>query len=691
MEGTRQTREKESSFLEIEDLYVTYQTPGSLINALNGVSLTLSRGELYGIVGESGCGKSTLAYAIMRYLGKNGTIDRGQITFQGQNLAEVPISEMEAIWGKQMAMVYQDPNSALNPSLKVGEQISEVLTAHYDVSSNEAWGRAVTMLERVQIRDPRSVARVYPHQLSGGMMQRVCLAMSLIGRPELLILDEPTTNLDVTTEAKILDILNELKRSFETTFLYITHDLGIVAHICDWVEVMYAGEIVEESDVSELYSSPLHPYTKGLLSCIPNPENRNNAGEQLQPIPGKMVDLTNLPRGCSFNTRCPYRKEKCYEEDPPLVLRGSLHKASCHFAPLGPEDKTVESIELYSEDSFPWSPPVSGGPDEPLLQVDGVAKHFAEDGLWSFWDSNEEVKAVNGVSFSLSQSQTLGVVGESGSGKTTLARAIAGLTRINEGRISFKSKDISVPLSGRDNKILKKIQIVFQDPTTTLNPKKSVEQTLARPLKIHGDFRRDEIRPNLISLLQAVGLEEKFLSRYPSQLSGGEKQRVAIARAFVSNPDLILCDEPTSSLDVSVQATILNLLLDLQDRSRTAYLFISHDLSVVSRVADSIAVMYLGEIVELASTRDLFFQPHHPYTEALLSSIHIADPEHETNRIILEGEVPSPINPPAGCTFHPRCPYAEPVCRTRVPDLRDVEDGRFAHCHFALELDLAGL
>lgn len=681
------TDRSQEYLLEVKDLRVNYETPEATVRAINGVSFGIERGNIYGIVGESGCGKSTLAFAIIQYLDENGYIDSGKVFYRGEDLANKSRSELQSIWGNEIAMVYQDPTASLNPSMRVGEQIAEVSRVHEGLSWKEAHEKAVNTLGEVHIQDPESTADRYSHQLSGGMKQRVSIAMSLMANPDLLILDEPTTNLDVTTEAKILDMVEELKDQFNAAMLYITHDLGVVARSSDVVEVMYAGEIIERSSVRELFSHPLHPYTEGLLKCIPHPEDDESLG-RLNPIGGSVPDLTDLPEGCSFANRCPYRKKKCTEADPGLEVRGELHEASCHFAPLSEAEVTrPEMLETLPEEEgelYPWERSEEG--EGKTLEINEVRKYFSQSSGWELsLRGSQEVKAVDGVSLDLEGSQTLGVVGESGCGKTTLARSVIGLEEITSGEIKFKSTDISTPVESRERSVLKRIQIIFQDPRSTLNPKKTIGAAVRRPLELHGDFPKEELEGVVDSLLEAVGLDVQFKTRYPKQLSGGQKQRVAVARAFASNPSLVLSDEPTSSLDVSIQATILNLLINLQGKTDVSYMFISHDLSVVRYISDYIAVMYLGNVVEVGTTEEIFSPPYHPYTEALLSAIPVPDPEVDQKQLRLKGSVPSAINPPSGCVFHTRCPRkVGKVCEKEIPPLVGSGDHEI-YCHIPLE------
>ncbi|MBS3814263.1 MAG: ABC transporter ATP-binding protein [Candidatus Bipolaricaulota bacterium] len=667
--------------LKIENLEVTYRTERADVRALNGVNLDVTPGEVRGVVGESGCGKSTLAFAVMRYLDRNGEITGGRILFKGEDLREKSDSEMDEIWGKHLGMIYQDPTASLNPSLPVGDQIAEVATAHGLASRDEAIGRAIDLLDRVHIRDPEEIIDRYPHELSGGMRQRVGIAAGLMGKPELLVMDEPTTNLDVTTEAKILDIVEELKNELNSAFLYITHDLGVIARVGDGVEVMYAGQVVEQASIDELFEEQYHPYTKLLLRSIPDPEGGKDS---LQEVPGSMVDLTDLPKGCNFSTRCPFRSEECSETEPYLEdIKGS-HSARCFEAPIEEAEETVGEEKKTNEGSI-WDTPPELKREGPILSVDRLKKHFGGGGNWFPWSEANPVRAVDGVDLDLQKGQTVGVVGESGCGKTTLARTIIGLTSPTEGKIKFAGEDITVPIEKRSGQTLKRIQIVFQDPRSTLNPKRTVGQAIARPLILHGEFSRDIIPEKTARLLRSVGLDPTLADRFPDQLSGGQKQRVAAARAFATNPALVLHDEPTSSLDVSVQATILNLLRDLQEDSGTSYLFISHDLNVVRHISNYIAVMYLGHVVEYGTTEEIFSPPYHPYTEALLSAIPVPDPNLSRKRIRLTGSVPSAVDPPSGCVFHTRCPRkVGEICETESPPVCGGGEHEI-HCHIPEE------
>ena len=672
--------------LDVQDLDVCYTTRFGTLRAIHDLSLTLRRSETYGVVGESGCGKSTLAFAIMGYLERNATVTRGRILFNGEDLLKKSRAEMRALWGKKIAMIYQDPTAALNPSLKIGMQIAEILQVHEGASRRAAHAQAVAMLGRLQIADPEMIADRYPHQLSGGMRQRVCIAMAFIMKPDLLILDEPTTNLDVTTEANILDMLNDLKSDFSASTLYITHDLGVVYKISDRVGVMYGGRFVEEGYIADIICSPKHPYTRGLLRCIPE-VLLDKSKRRLTPITGAVAELDAMPQGCAFSPRCAFRESRCAQDDPSNRLYGGERRVRCHnvsevdalrgLAPsCADEPSQPECADLRA--------PVSGSP---LLVLDHVHKQFGD--LTSMFSRGgvARVRAVDDVSLRILRQSTLGLVGESGCGKSTLLRVVAGLEAATDGKIVFDDQDISMPIEKRKREMAKRIQVVFQDPKSTLNPRKTIGQALMRPIRLTGLSPR-EADARTRSLLESVNLGCEFLDRYPDQLSGGQKQRVAIARAFSSKPDLILCDEPTSSLDVSIQASIINLLLDLQRQEGTTYLFISHALGVVSYLCDTMAVMYLGSIVEYGPKNKVLSPPYHPYTEALLSSLSVPRPNAAQKRIRLAGAVPSAREIPSGCRFHTRCPRkVGRICETERPP-RITTDGDADHyidCHIPLE------
>jgi len=679
----KKIRTASNPILEIKDLVVKYRTRTGDLTAVRGVNLSVEKGETQGVVGESGCGKSTLAFAIMGYLDRNGRVAGGRILLDGEDLTDKPESWMRGIWGNELNIVYQDPSAALNPSIKIGKQVGEVLETHEGLAEDKARERTVEMLRELQISDPDIVVDSYPHELSGGMRQRVCLAMALVSHPKLLIMDEPTTNLDVTVEAKILDIIKDLKEEFETTIIYITHDLGVVYEVSDRSGVMYAGKFVEEGPTEQLIDRPIHPYTRGLLRTVPEVSASTRKGK-LRPIEGSVVELGDLPKGCKFNPRCPYREEGCGVSEPEFEEVEEGHFARCYET----EKVLAEDYDRKSSGEGEFYETGTRGSGKSILQAEKVKKYFGEvsNGLFSFGENDERVRAVDGVSFGLNEGNTLGVVGESGCGKSTLARTVIGLEEITDGQIKLEEKDISVPIEGRDKEILQQIRIVFQDPRATLNPKRTIKQTIMRPIKLAGASHEEALNKTR-ELLQAVDLGSGYLDRHPDQLSGGQKQRVAIARAFASQPELILCDEPTSSLDVSIQSSIINLLLDLQDDLDTSFMYISHNLAVVSYISDYMAVMYLGRLAEVGPTEDILTPPYHPYTEALLSSISVPDPDVDQKRVRLSGTVPSARNVPSGCRFHTRCPRkVGEVCEKEEPPRRVDEEGEhIIHCHIPIE------
>lgn len=692
--------------LSIHNLTLSYRLDGQYFDAVRNFDLQIEPGQTYGLVGESGSGKTTLALAIMRYLGEGGRVTKGEIFFEGQNLLGLDERAMRQIWGKRIALVPQNPLSSLNPSLRLGEQLAETLRHHEGLSQAQAAARAVESLAQVRIPDPRRAADSYPHQLSGGMQQRVMIAMALSTEPALLILDEPTTNLDVTTQAAILDLFRDLIHEHHTAALYVTHNLGVVARICDRVAVLYAGELVEDAPTASLFRRPLHPYTQGLLDSLPQ-LGQNKKEAALQSIPGHIPSLQNRPEGCVFAPRCPLVIEICHTR-PPLFSSeegadGGIQRFSrCHrWMEIARGEVVAGQQPVLPPPSLPPSPAGEGqgggsplqeaGSEYPevLLTLDDVKVHFPvrrplADVLTGQPALN--IKAVNGVDLEIQRGLTLGLVGESGSGKTTLARTIIGLAERTGGDIELLGVPLSPDLSERDLDTLRHLQYVFQNPEEALNPYLSIGESLRRPLITLLRKSHAEANAEVARLLSAVRLPVEYAERLPGQLSGGEKQRVAIARAFATSPSLLIADEAVSALDVSVQATILNLLNDLQTEFGNTLLFISHDLAVVGYLADKIAVIYAGQLMEVAGAADLFEPPYHPYTESLLSAIPVPDPETEQETIRLEGDPPSQINIPAGCPFHPRCPrFLGEICKTQTPPWRVTLKGKRYFCHIPAE------
>ncbi len=675
--------------LKLEDVAVAYKVRGGEIEAVQNVSFEIRRGETHGIVGESGCGKSTVAWAIVNFLGANGYVKRGSIKFQGQELVGVKGEELRRLRGDQIAMVYQDPMQALNPSLRLGDQMSEVLTVHTGMEQEAAEKRCIEMLERVYMPDAANVMKRYPHQISGGQQQRVVIAMALLNNPALLIMDEPTTALDVTVEAAVLDLIAELRRDFDTAIMYITHNLGVVARVSTRVGVMYAGEMVENGTVEEIYEKPQHPYTQGLIRCVPK-LGADKSTSILYPIRGRVPPPNNRPVGCIFGPRCDYVQERCRVERPELRKVSGV-MVRCHFA-----EEIDASKWTPSEDIIPPEIEVKETKGEPILELDELQKYYKVQGssLKDVIGMGEDrfVKAVEGATFSVPKGSTLGVVGESGCGKSTLIKTIIGLEDATSGDAKFLGFDITKDISDRDERLIQELQMVFQNPDSTMNPSYTVGQQIGRPMKHFKTVPKNQIRQEVIKILNAMRLGENYYDRLPRQLSGGEKQRVGIARALASRPDLVLCDEPVSALDVSVQAAILNLLLEIQQDFDTTMVFIAHDLSVVRFFSDQVAVMYLGQFMEIGPAEAIYAPPYHPYTEALLSAVPIPDPSVRQKHIRLEGSVPSAIDPPSGCRFHTRCPRRKllpddgKICEVETPPWRQVSEDHRIFCHLPLEV-----
>ncbi len=677
--------------LKVENLAIAYKVRGGEVEAVQNVAFEIHRGEALGIVGESGCGKSTVAWSIVNFLGNNGYVKRGSIKFMGQELVGKSGEELRQLRGDQIAMVYQDPMQALNPSMRLGDQMKEVLTVHRNSSDAEAEKRCVEMLERVYMPDPANVMKRYPHQISGGQQQRVVIAMALLNNPALLIMDEPTTALDVTVEAAVLDLVAELRRDFDTAIMFISHNLGVVARVCNHVGVMYAGELVERATVHELFKRPQHPYTQGLLRALPK-LGVDKTGSVLYPIPGRVPPPNARPAGCIFSPRCDYARDRCSQERPDLRPLTRNTWVRCHFAEeIDPQQWTPPadlSIPVISHQAH------VAADAAPILALQDLKKYYPVQGS-SLRDvlglgQKRQVKALENASFTVPKGSTLGIVGESGCGKSTLVRTIIGLEDSTSGKAEFMGFDITGDLSTRNSQLIQELQMVFQNPDSTMNPSYTVGQQIARPMLRFGTVPKAQVHDEVIKLLRAMRLSEAYYDRLPRQLSGGEKQRVGIARALASRPDLILCDEPVSALDVSVQAAILNLLLAAQQEFGTTMLFIAHDLSVVRFFSDNIAVMYLGQIMEIGPAESIYAPPYHPYTEALLSAVPVPDPTVQQKRIRLEGTVPSALNPPSGCRFHTRCPrrHLAPeggaICARELPPWQDNGDGHQIFCHIPL-------
>ncbi len=678
----------QAPILNVEHLELIYKTKAGSLTALRDVSLDIRPGDVLGLVGESGSGKSTLALAIMSYLAKNAEITGGRILFRGEDILQKSERELNHIRGNEIAMVYQDAMAALNPSLRIGQQLTEVLVEHKISSPAEARDECIHMLERVHMPDPPAIMDRYRHQLSGGQQQRVLIAMALLTNPALLILDEPTTGLDVTVEAGILDLISELKHEFDSTILYISHNLGVISRVADRVAVMYAGELVEQGSVRDVFMHPLHPYTVALFECIPKITASRQSGA-LHPIRGRVPMLYETPKGCVFAPRCDRARERCHLEHPNFATRAEGHLVRCFYggAPNHSELRTLQAqAELADRESSPRESEGYG----PILKIEGLKVYYKakREGLEGLTGRQKKgfVKAVDDVDLIVQKKFALGIVGESGCGKTTLAKCVAGLIAPHDGKMDFMGMDITRLVERRPVELLKKLQMIFQNPESTLNPKRSIGEAIARPLRLFGTVPPHEIKKEVVRLLEAVRLGEEYYDRLPRHLSGGEKQRVALARAFAGRPALVLCDEPLSSLDVSIQAAVMNLLLEFQQTFENSMLFISHDLSVVYQLCDNIAVMYLGQLCEAGPTEALFSPPYHPYTEALLSAIPIPDPTVVRTRIRLPGAVPSALDPPSGCRFHTRCPRKlGSICEHEPPSLREMAGGHRIYCHLEIE------
>ena len=653
--------------LELRDLDVVYRVRGIDRPVLRGLTFRIVRGASYGLVGESGCGKSTAALAIVRYLARNGRVTGGSVSVAGQDVLGLGGGALRGYRARTVSMVYQNPGAALNPSIRVGKQVAEAFTV-VGASQSDALQRAREALATVQIADPGSVMSRYPHQLSGGMQQRVVIAMALAKDPALLILDEPTTGLDATVEAEVLDLVAHLQAALHTSVLFISHNLGVISKMCSRVGVLYAGRLVEEGPVETVLRDPRHPYTVGLLRCIPRGGVRKDHG-RLDTIPGFLPALGTDLTGCVFADRCALADARCHEEEPPPLDVGTDHRSRCWYHERAPD--------LPREDAADLELPAVERDSAPLVELHELTKVFKQRG--------HEVHALTEVSAAIWPGETLGLVGESGSGKTTLARTLLGIVQPTAGVALLEGAALPVRYQKRSREELQALQIVFQNPDSALNRRHSVRRILLRSMRKLAGVAGAAAEVRMHDLAERVRLTERTLTQKPVQLSGGLKQRVAIARAFAGDPKLVVCDEPTSALDVSVQAAILNLLVELQAEKRVAYLFISHDLGVVRYISDRIAVLYLGRLQELGPADVVFEGPHHPYTEALLSAVPTIDGGGH-DRIRLEGEIPSAASPPSGCVFHTRCPRKlGAICEEAEPPLVEAESGHHLRCHIPIE------
>lgn len=672
--------------LQINDLHTDIEIRNGVVRALSGVDLHVNPGETLGIVGESGSGKTMTALSLMGLLPQGGKVSSGSIILDGQDLTQLPLKDKRKLRGTKVGMIFQDPLTSLNPTMKIGLQVCEPLRVHEKLSKREALARAVEILKRVGMPRPEVVINNYPHQLSGGMRQRVMIAMALVCKPRILIADEPTTALDVTTQMQILDLIDELRDEYKMGVILITHDLGVVAGHTDRVAVMYAGRIVETAPTKTLFTEPKHRYTSSLMAALP--ERALEAGTKLFSIPGAPPSLTNLPVGCRFAARCLWATDECRAGYPDLSGDDS-HTFSCfHPVQEGDESPAILQAKLDSgkaEDAVEGAPQIS---HEVLLDVKEASREYESAGSGFFKRNKGVVSAVDRVSITVKKGETYGLVGESGCGKSTVGRLIAGLEPPSGGAIELDGRDLAT-LKGRDAvRIHRDVQMMFQDSYAAMDPRMRIDQILAEPMSIQKTGNARQIAERIMEILEQVGLTEEILDRYPHEFSGGQLQRIGFARSLTLAPDLIVADEPVSALDVSVQAQVLNLMKDLQQELGLSYLFISHDLAVVQYMADRIGVMYLGRIVEEGPAHEVVKNPKHPYTKALIDSIPVPDPEfkHDESAIKLTGEPPSAVNPPEGCRFRPRCPFAGEECKVQ-PMLTD-ETHRVACHHPLLQLSV---
>ncbi|MDU2192609.1 MAG: ABC transporter ATP-binding protein [Actinomyces sp.] len=672
--------------LQINDLHTDIEIRNGVVRALSGVDLHVNPGETLGIVGESGSGKTMTALSLMGLLPQGGKVSSGSIILDGQDLTQLPLKDKRKLRGTKVGMIFQDPLTSLNPTMKIGLQVCEPLRVHEKLSKREALARAVEILKRVGMPRPEVVINNYPHQLSGGMRQRVMIAMALVCKPRILIADEPTTALDVTTQMQILDLIDELRDEYKMGVILITHDLGVVAGHTDRVAVMYAGRIVETAPTKTLFTEPKHRYTSSLMAALP--ERALEAGTKLFSIPGAPPSLTNLPVGCRFAARCLWATDECRAGYPDLSGDDS-HTFSCfHPVQEGDESPAILQAKLDSTSAEGAASDVPQISNEVLLDVKEASREYESAGSGFFKRNKGVVSAVDRVSITVKKGETYGLVGESGCGKSTVGRLIAGLEPPSGGAIELDGRDLAT-LKGRDAvRIHRDVQMMFQDSYAAMDPRMRIDQILAEPMSIQKTGNARQIAERIMEILEQVGLTEEILDRYPHEFSGGQLQRIGFARSLTLAPDLIVADEPVSALDVSVQAQVLNLMKDLQQELGLSYLFISHDLAVVQYMADRIGVMYLGRIVEEGPAHEVVKNPKHPYTKALIDSIPVPDPEfkHDESAIKLTGEPPSAVNPPEGCRFRPRCPFAGEECKVQ-PMLTD-ETHRVACHHPLLQLSV---
>jgi len=668
--------------LEIDQLSISFFTRLREIPAVMDFSCTVQPGEAMGLVGESGCGKSTVALGVMQDLGVNGRVVGGSIKFKGRDLGTMSPEELRDIRGSQIAMIYQEPMASLNPAMRIGKQLMEVPMIHFGTSEKEAYERALEVVTDVKLPDPKRILNSFPHQLSGGQQQRIVIAMALMAEPSLLILDEPTTALDVTVEAAVVELVKDLGKKYGTSMLFISHNLGLILETCDRICVMYSGEAVETGSIEDVFDDMQHPYTQALFRSIPLPGADKNS-HPLVAIPGNFPLPHERPQGCNFGPRCDYFQDG-------LCNQGDIRMQSIK----GNDRHGSRCLRI---DEIDWDAPIELGaqteksiPGEVVLKMDNLKKYYEVAASALFGGANKKVvKANETLSFEARESETLAIVGESGCGKSTFAKVLMGLETATEGKILLHGNEIQdISIEDRDTKTVSNVQMVFQNPFDTLNPSMTVGRQIIRALEIFGIGDSEQAREQrMLELLDLVKLPREFATRMPRQLSGGQKQRVGIARAFAGDAKIVVADEPVSALDVSVQAAVTDLLMEIQRENKTTLLFISHDLSIVRYLSDRVMVMYLGHVVELGTTDQVFQPPYHPYTEALLSAVPIADTSIQKKHIVLEGDIPSAMNPPPGCPFQTRCGWKDQVpgglCEKDVPPVRTLAEGHQVKCHLA--------
>ena len=678
--------EYDGPILEIDKLSISFFTRLREIPAVMDFSCTVQPGEAMGLVGESGCGKSTVALGVMQDLGVNGRIVGGSIKFKGRDLGEMSAQELRDIRGNEIAMIYQEPMASLNPAMRIGRQLMEVPMIHEGISEEQAYQRALEVVTDVKLPDPERILRSYPHQLSGGQQQRIVIAMALMSKPALLILDEPTTALDVTVEAAVVELVKDLGKKYGTSMLFISHNLGLVLETCDRICVMYSGEAVETGSIKDVFDKMQHPYTQALFRSIPLPGADKNA-RPLKAIPGNFPLPHERPPGCNFGPRCDYFLKGLCDAQERIsmvdIAGDDRHKSRC--LRIDDIDWNAPLLATQSTEKTP--------PGRVVLKMDKLKKYYevAANALFGGGD-RKVVKANEELTFEAHESETLAIVGESGCGKSTFAKVLMGLETATEGAIVLDNHEIqSTSIEKRDTKTIADVQMVFQNPFDTLNPSMTVGRQIMRALEVFNIGTSDaERRERMLELLDLVKLPRAFADRMPRQLSGGQKQRVGIARAFAGGARIVVADEPVSALDVSVQAAVTDLLMDIQRKNKTTLLFISHDLSIVRYLSDRVMVMYLGHVVELGTTDQVFAPPYHPYTEALLSAVPIADTKVQKQHIVLEGDIPSAMNPPSGCPFQTRCRWKSQVpgglCEREVPPIRTLAGGHQIKCHLSDEV-----